>query len=73
MINNITILSFMQDFTLSLERASVQGFDLTHQVWRLRYAKLLPDRETELIMRTLAEQVQTYEQVVEVSRTVVQP
>ena len=44
----------------------MQGFDLVHQVWRLRNAKNMSDTEAELIMRTILENVQSYEQVVEV-------
>ena len=51
---------------MSLKR-SIQGFDLAHQVWRLRHAKQMSDREVELVLRTIMEHVQTYEQVVEVT------
>jgi hypothetical protein len=47
-------------------RRPIQGFDLAHQVWRLRHSKNMSDREVELVMRTIMEHVQTYEQVVEV-------
>ena len=45
---------------------AIQGFDLTHQLVRLKTVKNLHDAEVELIMRTLVENVQTYDQVVEV-------
>lgn len=44
----------------------MQGFDLMHQIWRMRHAKTMPDAEVDLILRTLVDSVQTYEQVVEV-------
>lgn len=48
----------------------IQGFDLYHQIVRMKTAKNMLDQEVELIMRSLAENVQTYEQVVEVGATV---
>ena len=44
----------------------MQGFDVPHQIWRLRHAKRISDGEAELIMRNIAENVQTYEGVTEV-------
>lgn len=41
-----------------------------HQLIRLRHGKALSDAETALIMRTLADNVKTYEQVIEVGRYV---
>lgn len=46
---------------------SIQGFDIAHQLWRLRYAKKMSDGEAELIMRTIATNLQTYDQVTQVS------
>ncbi|EAU91626.1 MesA protein [Coprinopsis cinerea okayama7 len=43
----------------------VKGFDLVHQLARFRYAKNMSDTETLAIMKTLADNVKTYEQVVE--------
>ncbi|KAI6040901.1 docking domain of Afi1 for Arf3 in vesicle trafficking-domain-containing protein [Pisolithus marmoratus] len=43
----------------------LRGFDLTHQLSRLRFGRNLPDVEVELIMRKIAENVRSYEQVVE--------
>lgn len=40
-----------------------------HQLSRLRLAKNLPDVEAELIVRTISENIRTYEQVVEVRRS----
>ncbi|THH32077.1 hypothetical protein EUX98_g2113 [Antrodiella citrinella] len=53
------------DFKKSLDTNPMQGFDLAHQLWRLRHAKRMSDGEVELIMRTLAENVQSYDQVTE--------
>lgn len=44
----------------------IQGFDLSHQLFRLKSGKNMSDAEAELIMRTFVEAVQTYDQVVEV-------
>jgi len=63
-----TTISFrylQEDFQSYQESCSIQGFDLVHQIWRLRHSRTMSDREAELIMRTLAEHVQSYEQVVE--------
>lgn len=51
---------------------AIQGFDVSHQLWRLRHGRNLPDAEVELIMRTIVESVESYEQVVEV-KNVFQP
>ncbi|KAJ7785895.1 stabilization of polarity axis-domain-containing protein [Mycena metata] len=44
---------------------AIQGFDVAHQLFRLRNAKTMTDTEVSAIMRTLAENVKTYDQVVE--------
>lgn len=49
-----------------LTKFTIRGFDLLHQLTRLRIVKNLSDSEVELIVRTLADNVRTYEQVVEV-------
>ena len=49
-----------------LATSAIQGFDVSHQLWRLRHVKQMQDVEVELIMRAMAESVQTYDQVVEV-------
>lgn len=56
---------FKMDFQNATQMKAIQGFDIQHQLWRLRHAKNMADKEVELIMRTLVEKVQTYEQVVE--------
>lgn len=48
----------------------IKGFDILHQLFRLRTAKNIPDAEVLAITTTLAENVKTYEQAIEVSRAV---
>lgn len=60
------LLCEIKDFQTSLEMKAIQGYDVVHQLWKLRHGKNLSDAEVELIMRALVESVQTYEQVVEV-------
>jgi hypothetical protein len=55
-----------QDFKHTLTTCAIRGFDINHQLWRLRLAKHMQDAEVELIMRTMVDAVQTYDQVVEV-------
>ncbi|KAI0301650.1 spindle pole body interacting protein [Multifurca ochricompacta] len=57
---------FQEDFKRSLATSAIRGFDINHQLWRLRNVKHMPDAEVELIMRTMVNSVQTYNQVVEV-------
>ncbi|GJJ15121.1 hypothetical protein Clacol_009396 [Clathrus columnatus] len=56
---------FKIDFQTSLDTKAIQGFDIAHQLWRLRHTKNLSDAEVELIMRTLVDSVRSYDQVVE--------
>ena len=56
----------MQDWKYQLATKPIQGFDLAHQLSRLRYAKSISDGEAELIYRTIAENLNTYDQVTEV-------
>ncbi len=60
------IEDLLQDWKRSLARNPIQGFDLAHQLSRLRYAKSISDGEAELIFRTLAECLHSYDQVTEV-------
>ena len=55
-----------QDIKHSLATKPIQGFDLLHQLARLRYAKSISDREAEAIFRALAENLYTYDHVTEV-------
>jgi len=55
-----------QDFQKYRVSDAIQGFDLVHQLSRLRLAKNLTDSEAELIVRTISENVRSYEQVIEV-------
>ncbi|TFK49059.1 spindle pole body interacting protein [Heliocybe sulcata] len=56
---------YQEDFDKALSADPIEGFDVLHQVWRFRYAKNMSDSEVDLIMRTLVDNVQTYDQVVE--------
>jgi len=56
---------FQEDFKRGLTTSAFRGFDLTHQLWRLRNVKHMQDAEVELILRTLVDAVRTYDQVVE--------
>jgi len=56
----------LKDFQRSLATDAIQGVDIYHQLSRLRHGKNLPDAEVELMMRTFAENLQSYDQVVEV-------
>ncbi|CAK5265904.1 unnamed protein product [Mycena citricolor] len=53
------------DFRNSQLMDSIQGFDVSHQLFRIRHAKNMSDAEITTIMKTLAESVKTYDQVVE--------
>jgi len=53
------------DFHLETEASPIQGFDVIHQVLRLRNGKNVPDEEIRLILRAFIEKVSTYDQVVE--------
>ena len=55
-----------KDFQRSLLTDAIQGVDIHHQLSRLRHGKNLSDAEVELMMRTFAENLQNYDQVVEV-------
>jgi len=57
----------MQDFAHYRATSAIRGFDVLHQLGRLRFGKNVPDAEMELIVRTIAENVKSYEQVIEVS------
>lgn len=43
------------------------GFDLEHQITRLRKGKKLEEGEVALVLKTICEGVRTYDQVVEVT------
>ena len=65
-MNGILTL-IIKDFAKVRATQAIQGFDVLHQFYRLRYTKNIPNAEVELIMRALADNLQSYEQVVEVS------
>ncbi|KZT04479.1 spindle pole body interacting protein [Laetiporus sulphureus 93-53] len=54
---------YQLDFRKMLATDPIEGFDVIHQLWRLRHAKRMPDGEAELIMSTLADNVRTYDQI----------
>jgi hypothetical protein len=58
----------LQDFHKSLATTSLEGFDVAHQLWRLRHARNMSDGEVELILRTIAGKMHSYTPVIEVSR-----
>ncbi|KAI9509047.1 spindle pole body interacting protein [Russula earlei] len=60
-----TYRMFQEDFKRSLATSAIRGFDVNHQLWRLRNVKHVQDAEVELIMRTLVDAVRSYDQVVE--------
>ncbi|KNZ74933.1 Protein mesA, partial [Termitomyces sp. J132] len=53
------------DFAKFQANSAIRGFDVMHQLIRLRHGKALIDAEAALIMRTFADNVKTYEQVIE--------
>ena len=55
-----------QDFNKLRATNPIQGVDIGHQLWKLRHSKRVSDREAVLIYRTLAENIQSYDQVTEV-------
>jgi hypothetical protein len=57
----------IQDFNKAQSSNPIKGFDVLHQLYRLRYAKKMADTETITIMRVLAENTKSYEQCVEVN------
>jgi len=48
------------------ESNPIQGFDLEHQILRLRNGRNVSDGEVALILKTICENVRSYDQVVEV-------
>ncbi|KAK7043132.1 hypothetical protein VNI00_008486 [Paramarasmius palmivorus] len=56
---------YAADFAKAQSSSPIRGFDVMHQLFRLRHAKSMSDTEAYLIMRTLADNVKTYDQVVE--------
>ncbi|KAI0642652.1 spindle pole body interacting protein [Trametes meyenii] len=56
---------YQADWKSTLTTNPIQGFDLPHQLSRLRFAKSMSDGEAELIFRAISENLQTYDQVTE--------
>lgn len=63
------IFTSLQDYAKHQGNTAIKGFDVLHQLFRLRYTKNMHDSEALAIMRSLAEGVKGYDQVVEVSFT----
>jgi hypothetical protein len=55
-----------QDSLAQVEGSTIHGIDICHQIARLRVGRSLPDVEVHMIMQLLAQNVRSYEQVVEV-------
>jgi len=53
------------DFARQLSSSSIKGVDVLHQVLRLKNTKTISDAEVYAIMRTIADNTKTYEQVIE--------
>ncbi|KAJ7090911.1 mesa protein [Mycena belliarum] len=53
------------DFRNAQLMDAIQGFDVAHQLFRLRNARSLSEAEVQVIIRALAENVKTYDQVIE--------
>ncbi|KAK2463299.1 hypothetical protein APHAL10511_004954 [Amanita phalloides] len=53
------------DFARQLANSSIKGVDILHQVLRLKNTKNIADTEVSAIMRMLADNTKTYEQVIE--------
>ncbi|KAI0703720.1 spindle pole body interacting protein [Cytidiella melzeri] len=54
-----------QDFNHMRAANPIQGVDIAHQLWKLRHSRRMSDREAVAIYRTLADNMQTYDQVTE--------
>ncbi|KAF4583378.1 hypothetical protein EYR38_002128 [Pleurotus pulmonarius] len=63
--NTNTYANYVVDFAKAQASSAIKSFDVLHQLFRLRQAKNMSDTEVELIVRTIANNVRTYEQVVE--------
>lgn len=59
--------NLQQTFDKQKRDSPVQGFDLAHQIARLRHGRKLSDSECLLIVKSLSEQAQTDEQIISVS------
>jgi hypothetical protein len=66
-LSRILSNTFPQDFVKCQAVKAIRGVDVLHQLFRLRHTKNIPDAEIQLIMRVLAENLQSYDQVIEVN------
>ena len=63
----LLITTMLEDYSKYQANTAIKGFDVLHQLFRLRYTKNMQDSEALAIMRSLAEGVKGYDQVVEVN------
>ncbi|KAF9067495.1 docking domain of Afi1 for Arf3 in vesicle trafficking-domain-containing protein [Rhodocollybia butyracea] len=59
---------YAEDFSIHVAQAPIRKFDVLHQIYRLRHAggvRKISDAEAYAIMRSLADSVKEYDQVVE--------
>ncbi|KAK4689547.1 hypothetical protein P7C73_g555, partial [Tremellales sp. Uapishka_1] len=61
---------YQEDWNADMHGRAIKDFDVRHQIARLRKAKKMPDSEAEAMFVALADGVQTYDQVIEVSSSV---
>lgn len=55
-----------KDYPKLQASSAIKGFDVVHQIFRLRYTKNMLDSEAFAITKSLADGVKTYDQVIEV-------
>lgn len=58
--------NYFKDFQNEVDNNPIRGFDLEHQILRLRNGRNVPDNEVAMIIKTICETVKSYDQVVEV-------
>jgi hypothetical protein len=63
---SLLMLLCFQDFARFMQVKHLRDIDVHYQIARLRYAQSMADQEAALLFTRLAQQVQTYDQVVEV-------
>ncbi|TIA89440.1 hypothetical protein E3P99_02080 [Wallemia hederae] len=61
-----TYKNYRHDFQQYLKKRAIKDIDVAHQIQRLRTAKGMHPSEAHLIYRSLAQNAETYEQVVEI-------
>ncbi|EIM21636.1 spindle pole body interacting protein [Wallemia mellicola CBS 633.66] len=61
-----TYKNYVHDFQQYLKTRAIKDIDIAHQIHRLRTAKGMNPTEAHIIYRSLAQNTETYEQVVEI-------